>query len=359
MKKDFLNNTIIIKDMDTIYSSLRSWEKLKNVKVLVTGAYGMLASYLVYFLIYLNEIHNFSIDIWIIVRNEQKLKNRYGEICEKPYFHYVIQNLDAEIKIDDKIDYIVHAASLASPQYYNTTPVEVMLPNVIGTYHLLEFAKRCRTKNFLFFSSSEIYGKQGEQISENYDESVLGVLDPMDVRNCYAESKRMGENMCASYYTEYGLNTNSIRIFHTFGPTMDIRNDERAFSEFVANIVDRKNIAMKSEGKAKRAFCYITDAISAFLIVLLFGKGGETYNLCNEFQYVSIAQLAETLVSLFPDRQLKVEKVDRDIKSTYVSKKDENLVTADSSKLRKLGWNPQITIKEGFFRTIKAIEEGE
>lgn len=358
MKKFLLDNTIVREDMNVIYNSIRDIEQLKNTKILITGAYGMLASYLVYFIIFLNEVHNFSIDIWVIVRNKEKLEKRYGNICEKEYFHYIIQELDSEIKVCEKMDYIIHAASLASPQYYNTIPVKVILPNVVGTYYLLEFAKKCKTKNFLFFSSSEIYGKQDETISENYDETVLGTIDPMEVRNCYAESKRMGENMCLAYSKEYGLKTNSVRIFHTYGPTMDIRCDERAFSEFVANIVNKKNIEMKSEGKAKRAFCYITDAVSAFLIILLHGHFGETYNLCNEFQYVSIAKLAEILTGLFPERELKVEKVVRDIKSTYVSKKDENLVTADSNKLRQIGWIPQVSIEEGFFRTIKAIEEG-
>ncbi|WP_251391926.1 NAD-dependent epimerase/dehydratase family protein [Mediterraneibacter agrestimuris] len=358
MKKNLLDNTIVKEDMNIIYTSIKGIEQLKNTKILVTGAYGMLASYLVYFFIFLNEFHNFSIDIWIIVRNKEKLEKRYGNICEKEYFHYVMQTLDSEIRISEKMDYIIHAASLASPQYYNTIPVEVMLPNVIGTYHLLEFAKKCKTKNFLFFSSSEIYGKQDETISKNYDETVLGILDPMDIRNCYAESKRMGENMCVGYFREYGIKTNSVRIFHTFGPTMDIHHDERAFSEFVANIIDKKNIEMKSEGKAKRAFCYITDAILGFLLILLYGSSGETYNLCNDLQYISISELAKILVKLFPERNLKVKKVTRSIESTYVSKKDENLITADSNKLRQIGWCPQITIKEGFFRTIKAIEEG-
>lgn len=357
MKKNFLENTIVCEDMDVIYASSTKWEELQNSKILVTGAYGMIASYFMYFLLYLNEVHNFQIDIWVIVRKEEKLRNRFGEYADREYFHCKIQELDREIEIEEKMDYIVHAASLASPQYYNSIPTQVMLPNVIGTYYLLEYAKKCELKKFLFFSSSEIYGKQDERLEKNYDETVIGVLDPMDVRNCYAESKRMGENMCLDYHEEYGVKTSSVRIFHTFGPTMDVWHDERAFAEFVANVIDRKNIAMKSAGTAKRPFCYITDAICAFLLILLDDESGQVYNMCNEENYVSIHELAETLVGLFPERDLKVEQVSREDSSTYVPKKDENSVTADSGKLKRIGWRPKITVSKGFERTIRAIEE--
>ena len=357
MKKDFLKNKIIYEDMNMIYASNIRGKKLKNARILVTGAYGMIASYLVYFLIFLNEVHNFQIDIWVIVRNEEKLRNRFGEYVDQEYFHFKIQELDKQIEIEEKMDYIVHAASLASPQYYNLIPTQVMLPNVIGTYYLLEYAKKCKLKKFLFFSSSEIYGKQDDRIQENYDETVMGILDPMDVRNCYAESKRMGENMCIDYYKEYGIKTSSVRIFHTFGPTMDVWHDERAFSEFVANVIDRKNIEMKSEGTAKRPFCYITDAICAFLLILLDDQSGQVYNLCNEENYVSIYELAKILVGLFPERKLSVKRVSRDSTSAYVAKKDENDITANSGKLKKIGWKPQVTVSSGFKRTIRAIEE--
>ena len=357
MNKNFLKNSIICEDMKWIYKQGMSWDKLKNSHILITGAYGMIASYLVYFLIYLNEYHDYNINIWVIVRNIERLDKRFGEFAKREYFHCILGGLEKPFTCDVKMDYIIHAASLASPQYYNTIPVEVMIPNVIGTYWLLEYAKICRPEKFLFFSSSEIYGKQDDRQITNYQETVLGVLDPADVRNCYAEAKRMGESMCVDYYHEFGVPINSVRIFHTFGPTMDIRKDERAFSEFVANVIDGKNIEMKSEGTAKRPFCYLTDAVLAFFTILFNGDAGESYNLCNENNYISIAELAEILVRLFPERELKVERKERDEKSNYIAKKDENQVTASSNKLKRIGWTPQITVEEGFERTIRGLEE--
>lgn len=357
MSFDCLNNKIICEDLKYIYKQGKGWDYLRNQKILVTGAYGMLPSYLVYFLIFLNEYYDYKIEIWTLTRREEPLKCRFGRYVEKEYFHNVQHGLDHEVEIETVMDYIVHAASLASPQYYLTQPVETILPNIMGTYWLLEYAKKYGVKKFLFFSSSEVYGKQNKELYENYNETVFGELNPAEVRNCYAESKRMGENLCADYAHEYGVATASVRIFHTFGPTMDIKNDERAFSEFVSCVVAEKNIEMKSDGTAKRPFCYISDAVCAFLLILQAETSGESYNLCNEDNYISIMELADLLVNLFPEKGLKVEKVERSDSSQYAIKRDENQVTASSKKLRNMGWSPNITVKEGFHRTICSIME--
>lgn len=358
MSVDFLENPIIIEDMEQLYQQKIEWGRLKNKKVMITGAYGMLATYLVYMLIYLNETYQYNIQIWVVVRNLQKLEEKFGVYVKKDYFNSYFHELDSEIQLEEKMEYIIHAASLASPQYYEKIPVEVIKPNVIGTYYLLEYAKKCHTKNFLFFSSSEIYGKQAEEVKVNYDENTLGIINPMEIRNCYSEGKRMGENLCACYSLEYGINTNSIRIFHTYGPTMDIKNDKRAFSEFVLNVLENKDIEMRSTGMAKRPFCYISDAVAAFFLVLLTDKSATVYNMCAEENYISIKELAEILVGLYPEKNLCVRRTVLEEDSSYSKKKDENQITADSSKLKKMGWCPQIKVKEGFRRTIEGIKWG-
>lgn len=357
MKQDFLENNIIYEDMERLYQQKIGWEGLKNKKVMITGAYGMLATYLVYMLIFLNEKYDYNIQIWALVRDSKKLNQKFAAYAEKSYFHCLVHELDNPIYMEEVVDYIIHAASLASPEFYETVPVEVIKPNVLGTYHLLEYARKCKIKNFLFFSSSEIYGKQSENVKENYSENTVGVIDPAEVRNCYSEGKRMGENLCVSYSSEYGVNTNAVRIFHTYGPTMEVMHDKRAFSEFVLNVLENKNIEMKSEGLAKRPFCYISDATAAFFLILLKGEKGAVYNLCAEENYISIGALAEILAGLYPEKNLSVKRTVREKSSSYSEKKDENQITADSSKLRKLGWKVKITVKEGFKRTIEGIEK--
>lgn len=355
MSFNFLKNDIIYEDLESLYQQKIDWEKLRNKKVMITGAYGMLAAYLVYMLIFLNEKYKFNIQIWVLVRNNSKLKERFGIYVEKEYFHCLIHELDTTIRMEEKVDYIIHAASLASPQFYEMIPIEVIKPNVLGTFQLLEYAKQCKVENFLFFSSSEIYGKQSESVRKNYDENTIGVIDPMEVRNCYSEAKRMGENLCVSYSAEYGIPTNSVRIFHTYGSTMDVKNDQRAFSEFVLNVLENKNIEMKSEGLAKRPFCYISDATAAFFLILLHGEIGATYNMCAEENYISIGEFAEIMAGLYPEKGLCVKKVIREAGSSYSEKRDENQITADSSKLRDLGWKVQVSVREGAKRTIEGI----
>lgn len=331
------------------------WNKFQDCTILITGPTGMIGQYLTFTLLSLQK--NYNLKIILLARNSEKVESLFSSYLNDDT-RVIISNLNRIPKIDSPVDYILHTASLAAPDYYETIPVNVIEPNVIGTYELLKIAVEKKCKNFLFFSSSEIYGKITK--TKNYSELELGLLDCMDVRNCYAESKRMGENLCASFYHQYKIPTNSVRIFHTYGPTMDINNDRRAFSEFVKNIVNEEDIIIKGTGLTKRPFCYITDAIIAFFIILLNGEPGETYNLSNEDNYISINELAETLVNLNSKKDTKVLYGNRRIDDNYSIKKDENYVTASSSKLKLLGWNPKIDFVEGFTRTIASkCEEKE
>ena len=183
---------------------------------------------------------------------------------------------------------------------------------------------------------------------------VPSYLQPTDVRSCYAESKRLGECFCAGYSSEYHIKTTIIRPQHTYGPTMDL-HDSRVFAEFVKNIVENHDIEMKSDGSAKRTFCYLSDAADAFWRVLLLGKSGEAYNLCNNNCFCSISELADIMASIYPEKNLQVIHVKRTTNDTYAEDKNANIVMFDNTKLKDLGWNPSISIKEGFKRTIDSF----
>lgn len=303
-----------------------------NSCVLITGSTGMIGQYITFMMLFLQKKYNITIKL--LVRNRQKTEVIFGDYLNDNV-EIIVSDLKSIPEIEGEVTYILHAASLTSPNYYETIPVDVIEPNVLGTYNLLKIALEKQTKNFLFFSSSEIYGKVDSSI--NYGEEELGRLDCAEVRNCYAESKRMGDNLCCSFSKQYGLHTNSVRIFHTYGPTMDILTDPRAFSEFVYDIVNNKDIVIKSEGFAKRPFCYITDAVVAFMPVLFNGESGEAYNMSNEDNYVSINDLANTLVKLNISNGTKIIYREREKTDTYSIKRDENYVSASSQKLKNLG----------------------
>jgi len=334
-----------------IKNAIKKINIIEGKTFLITGATGMLASRIIDFLMEFNKKNKKKkCKIIGIARNHEKVADRFKNYEKKENLKFLYKNILEPITIHDTLDYIIHAASLASPKYYGICPIQVIEPNVIGVKNLLDLAKDKKVKSVLFFSSGEVYG-----INKNHsilDESSFGYLNPMNIRSCYAESKRMGENICASYFMQYKIPVKIVRPFHTYGPGMDI-NDGRVFADFVKNILSNQDIEIKSDGSARRPFCYISDAIAAFLVVLINGENGEAYNIANPYQEFSVRQLAKKLIQLFPERKLKVKFVEQD---TVYSKSKINMQVVNIDKVMKLGWKPGVGIEDGFKRTINYFE---
>ena len=349
-----MKNKIINEDIETIYNSDIDWEKFINSTILITGGNGFLPAYLVETFLYLNYVKpTYNIKIICLVRNKKKAEARFDRYLTNINFRLLIQDVCDEISITENVDFIIHAASQASPKYYGIDPVGTFMPNILGTINLLEFAKNKKVKSFLYFSSGEVYGQLTEaQIP--ISEDTYGYLDPTKVRSCYAESKRMGENICVSFYSQYGIKIKIVRPFHTYGPGLDF-NDGRVFADFVSNIISKKNIELTSDGSAKRAFCYLSDAITGFLKILLNGKDGEAYNLGNPSEEYSILELATILISIYPEFGLKVEINNVNSKSNNYLKSPISRNTPKIDKIKKLGWYPKISVQEGFKRTIDSF----
>ena len=347
-------------DMEDIYSRKIDWKQLHGKTVLITGAYGMLASYLVYFLLYIRARKQINVNLIVVVRNRSKFVSKFQEVQGIEGVQIIQHDLSTSLHIDGEVDYIIHAASLASPQYYSVCPVDVLLPNAIGSYYLLELAREKMVKGFLLFSTCDVYGLP-DLNGSLIDEDSFGGVNPLDIHSCYGESKRMAETMCKAFQVQYQIPVKIARIAHTYAPTMDIRNDPRVFSSFVKNIVDGQDIIMKSDGSGKRSFCYITDAVAGYFTILFNGLEGEAYNVCNTEQFVSIRELAEILISLYPEKGLKVIRKERSKSECYT---ENSLLVGrermpDNSKLIKLGWEAKVGIKEGFRRVIEYINFSE
>lgn len=164
----------------------------------------------------------------------------------------------------------------------------------------------------------------------------------------------MAENLCAAYASEYNVNVKSVRLAHTFGPTLDL-NDSRVFSEFTRNILNGQNIEIKSDGNAVRTFCYISDATTAFWKVYFDGQKGAAYNICNNDNFISIKELADKLLELFPDKKLKTVFVKRSASDNYAEDKNANVVKYDDSRIRALGWTPNVDVLTAFRRTVESF----
>lgn len=347
-----MSRDILSCDLDEIYNCGCEWDKFAGKTILITGAYGMLASYVTYFFIFLHEIKRIDVNLILLVRSEKKLKKCIGNI-RRDYIKVCYDSMNERLKIDGDIDFIIHAASLASPQHYATCPVDVLMPNTIGTYHLLRLAAEKKVSGFLLFSTGDIYGRVMSKGAVS--ECDYGVMDTLDIHNCYSESKRMAETMCYSFMSQFGVPVKIARIWHTYAPTMDEKTDPRVFASFVKNVMSGEDIVIKSDGMGKRSFCYITDAVCGFLKILLDGKTGEAYNVCNESQFTSILKLAEIIAGLRPQMKLRVVYKKRNVDENYV----ENAhmtgieICPSSDKLKLLGWKAMIDLETGFDRVLR------
>lgn len=350
-------NEIINKDIQEILeSNIIDWNCFYNSNVLITGANGMLPSYLVFTLLGLNK-RGANVHVYTLVRNRDKAEKVFRNLLDDNHLHLIVQDVSEPIKTDVEFKYVIHAASQASPKYYGVDPIGTIRANVLGTINTLELAKKSRSKGYLYFSSGEVYGIVPPE-KFPFKESDYGYLDILNVRNCYAESKRMGESLCVSYHQQYNVPAKIVRIFHTYGPSMTM-NDGRVFGDFCKNIVNGEDITMNSDGSAVRLFCYVSDAIIAYLKVLLDGDDAQAYNVANQKGESSIYELAQMLVGLYPEKKLKVV---RNLNSqTEASKMKSSLIKAipDCSKITSLGWIPKVTIKEGFRRTIESLENNK
>lgn len=325
-------------------------EMLRDKKIMVTGANGMLATYLIYFFMYLNAEKGFDIEVYALARNEKKAKKRFEDFLMDKHFHLILGDVCEKIEDNiENIDFVIHAAGNASPKYITTDPVGIIKSNVIGTLNILNYARIWKTQRVLFTSTREVYGAVAPDVSE-IKENNYGVEDPTNLRSCYPESKRMAETLLESYKHQFGVDYVTVRIAHSYGPGMNIDQDGRVMADFISDIVNERDIVLKSTGEVERAFCYITDAISGMLIALLNGEGGKAYNLANEKEPMMIRDVANMLTRIFKERGCEViYKIPEQMSVGYSKIKRTRLSTEE---LEKIGWRCHVSLETGLKNTV-------
>lgn len=345
---DFYKSAVYVNDLKNAISSVQNIEALRGKSVMITGATGLIGSFLVDMLLTYNRVDRAEINVYAVGRSIGRLENRFSSVLSEE-LHLIEHDVNTCFSYDFDIDYIIHAASNAYPAAFNTDPVGTILSNVLGTNYLLDYAKSHNTKRFLFVSSGEVYG-QGDPSLDAFYESYSGYVDPTEPRSCYPASKRAAETLCVSYTKQYALDTVIVRPCHTYGPNTT-KSDNRANAQFVNNAVAGQDIIMKSAGTQMRSYCYVADCASAILTVLLNGKSCEAYNIANKDARVTIAGFAAAVADA-TGRKVIFEA------PTQTDTAERTTITyavLDSKKLYDLGWNGQYSVEDGVANTIKVL----
>ncbi len=263
--------------------------------------------------------------------NIQNLKN-------KKRFLFIEHDIINPIKIEDKIDYIIHFASTASPIDYIKYPILTLKVGSIGTENILNLAVKNRSK-IVVASTSEIYG---DPLEHPQKESYYGNVNPIGPRGVYDEAKRYLEAITMAYHKKMGLDIKIARIFNSYGPNMR-KDDGRAIPNFINQMINNENITVYGNGTQTRSFCYVTDTIEA-IYKLVRSDYNYPVNIGNPNEY-TILELIEKIRNLISSKSK--------IKFLKLPENDPKVRRPDITLAKKiLNWEPKICLEDGLKKTI-------
>lgn len=340
-----VNNKIWQEDIELIAKN-EILDEFKNSSFLITGASGLIGSELVFSLLCANRIKSLNNKVYALVRNENRAKELFKNVLDDKNFSLIIQDVVNPIELNEKIDNIFHCASITSSKDMVEKPVDTILTTFVGTKNILDFALKSKSK-VLYLSSIEAYGEINKE--EDIKEDELGYIDLTNPRSSYPESKRMAENLCFSYSSQFDIDIKIVRLTQTFGAGIS-DNENRVFAQFAKCVLNKKDIILKTDGLSYKSYCYITDAVIALFNILKKGNG--IYNVANKNTGTSIKDMALGLVQKYSDISLKFEL---DSKNPYPK---NSHIELNVDKLESLGWSASIGLDEMYERLIQYLKEG-
>lgn len=342
---ELLNN-----DINAILGMEFDEASLAGRTFLITGATGLIGSMLCRTLSCIGSRKHWDIRIIAMARNEAKAKEMLSDVIENNNICFVEQDIIAPIQIDESVDYVIHTACPTASNMFITKPVETIQSIVTGTANVMEFAKASNCASVVYLSSMEAYGQiLHENLLKPED---VGYINPLSLRSCYPEGKRMAENLCMGFFSEYQVPVKIVRLAQTFGPGIPA-TDNRVFAQFIRSAQKGEDIVMFTEGGSKRMYLDTMDAVSAVLAVLLRGESGQVYNAGNPANYSSIREMAELVIREFGQGTSKLV-IDR---SKDVGQyPPDNMLRLDVEPLQALGWSARYGLKDMYTRMLQAIE---
>jgi len=307
------------------------------MNIVITGGSGFVGSYLCEKLI--NDGHKIIVIDNLLTGSRENI----NDLLDNENFSFIEHDVQDHIEIEDKVDYVLHFASAASPKAYTEHPVNTLKAGSVGTINTLGLAKK-HSAEYLLASTSEVYG---DPLISPQNEEYWGNVNPNGERSMYDEAKRFAEAAVATYSRSYGLKTKIVRIFNTYGPRMQL-NDGRVVTNFIVQALRNENITIYGDGTQTRSFSYVEDTVAG-IISLMNSTEYDVFNIGNPNE-MTVGKLAEKIIELTDSTS--------EIKYLELPNDDPKQRKPDITKAKtKLNWEPKVNLDEGLAKTITWVEE--
>lgn len=385
-RREAPGDPVLQEDLDLVAADESLAGALAGKRILITGATGLVGSWLIRALACMNRRNRNGMKIYGVIRNREKAAAIYGEaflqredvellpadITAPDFVPDVLQRLwepaaggEAKKSLQNEsgdgsaqhpaLDVVIHGAAVTASKMMVEQPVETIMTAILGTRNLLELAKEAGTERFVYLSSMEMYGSLADETGRDIPatEDRLGFLDLTKVRTDYPESKRMCENLCIGFGHEYGMDVMIARLSQTFGAGI-LPWEKRVFSQFARSAVRKTDIVLHTRGLSEGNYCYTRDSVRGILTIAVRGEAGQAYNVSNERTHTTIAGMAQMVADRIAGGAIRVI-YDIPETNTFGYAADTKLFL-DASKLRALGWEPEVDLEEMYRRLIASME---
>lgn len=303
-------------------------------RVLVTGGAGFLGSHLC------DRLIKEGNDVICVDNLFTGSKDNIRHLLSNPYFEFIRHDITEPLYVE--VDQIYNLACPASPVHYQYNPIKTAKTSIHGALNMLGLAKRVRAR-ILQASTSEVYG---DPEIHPQPETYRGCVNPIGLRSCYDEGKRMAETLFFDYYRQHKVDIRVIRIFNTYGPRMN-QNDGRVVSNFIVQALRGNDITIYGDGKQTRSFCYVDDLIDGMIRMMNCEDFIGPVNIGNPGEFTML-ELAQKIIDMTGSKsELVYEPLPSDDPA-------QRRPVIDLAK-EKLDWNPTVALDEGLKKTIEYV----
>lgn len=355
MLMNLTNDLYLNEDLEkAVRTDYLPWEEFRGKRILVTGATGFVGSLLCKCFLFANRLLDLDIQIYGAVRSSVKAQKIYGRLTETAGLELFEWDIRYPCEQEMAVDYIFHCAGVTASKVMVDHPVKTLLTAVDGTHNVLELARNRKVKSFVYLSSMEVYGTFNSS-DALVSERDSGYINPLEVRSNYPESKRLCENMCIAYFSEYGIPVKIARLAQVFGAGV-LESENRVFAQFARCVIRGENIILHTEGLSEGNYCYSGDVLKALVLLMLRGKSGEAYNISNPETHTTIREMARMVCQDIAKG--KIDVVYDIPPSNQFGYAADTKLKLDSGKMQQLGWKPEVGLREAYIRLIGRMRGG-